>query len=158
MELKRYQIKTLAMLRRFLEESRIAGPKAAYERIVAEPKQAKRLGKYVGAYRALNGLEGVPYACLRLPTGGGKTILAAHSIQVARDTWIEKDFPLVLWLVPSNTIRLQTVDALKNTHHPYRKVLDEAFEGRVRVFDIIDFTQLRPQDLTSNLCLVVGTI
>jgi len=67
---------------------------------------------------ALDGLPGTPYVCLRLPTGGGKTILAAHAIGVARDAWVEKDHPLVLWLVPSNTIRLQTVDALRNTRQP----------------------------------------
>ena len=100
----------------------------------------------------------VPYVCLRLPTGGGKTILASHSINIAKETWIDKDYPLVLWLVPTNTIRLQTADALKNTRHPYRQVLDEAFEGRVRIFDIGDFTQIRPHDIRDNLCIVVGTI
>ncbi|MGG2329480.1 DEAD/DEAH box helicase family protein, partial [Salmonella enterica] len=80
-------------------------------------------------------MENVPQVCLRLPTGGGKTILAAHSVAVARDNWIEREFPLVLWLVPSTTIRRQTAEALKNPRHPYRQVLDEAFSGRVRVFD-----------------------
>ncbi|WP_366416408.1 DEAD/DEAH box helicase family protein [Novosphingobium sp. 32-60-15] len=58
-----------------------------------------------------NGLIETPYVCLRLPTGGGKTILAAHSITVAKESWLEKDFPLVLWLVPTTTIRRQTVEA-----------------------------------------------
>ncbi len=61
-------------------------------------------------------------------------------------------------LVPTNTIRLQTAEALKNPRHAYRRVLDEAFDQRVRVFDIGDFTQITPQDLRSNLCVVVGTI
>ena len=100
----------------------------------------------------------MPYVCLRLPTGGGKTILGAYAVAVARDAWIEKDCPTVLWLVPSNTIRLQTVEALKNTRHPYRQVLDEAFGGRVRVFDIADFTHIRPHDLRDHCCIVVGTI
>jgi len=158
MILKQYQKDTLATLRRFLEDARVRGPAAAYEAITTEEEQAARLHGYGGTYKPLKGREGVPYVCLRLPTGGGKTILAAHSIAVAKDTWIEKDFPLVLWLVPTNTIRRQTVDALKNPRHPYRKALDEAFDGRVRVFDIGDFTQLMPHDLRSNLCVVVGTI
>lgn len=158
MELKRYQAETLATLRRFFEDARVAGPKHAYETIVREPEQAARLGKMGGDYRPLEGLPDVPYVCLRLPTGGGKTILGAHAIAIARDAWVEKDYPLVLWLVPSNTIRLQTAEALKNTRHPYRRVLDEAFSGRVRVFDIADFTQIRPHDIRDNLCVVVGTI
>lgn len=159
MQLKQYQTDTLAILRRFFEEARIAGPKAAYETLAGEPEQVSRLGRYAGEYLApMKELPEVPYVCLRLPTGGGKTLLAAHSVAVARDAWIEKDYPLVLWLVPSNTIRRQTVETLKNTGHPYRQALNEAFTGRVRVFDITDFTQVRAHDLRDNCCIVVGTI
>ena len=159
MQLKRFQTDTLSVLRRFFEDARVAGPKNAYETITSEPEHADRLGSYGGSYTApLEDLPEAPYVCLRLPTGGGKTILAAHAVQVARDTWIEKDYPPVLWLVPTNTIRLQTAQALKNPRHPYRQVLDENFNGRVRVFDISDFTHIRPQDLRDYCCIVVGTI
>ena len=158
MELKQYQIETLAVLRRFFEDARIAGPKNAYEALTRAPEQAERLRRYAGAYTPLARLPDVPYVCLRLPTGGGKTVLAAHAVAVARDAWIEKDHPVVLWLVPSKTIRIQTVQALKNPRHPYRQVLDESFAGRVRVFDITDFTHLRPPDLRDHCCIVVGTI
>lgn len=158
MRLKQYQADTLAILRRFLEEARVAGPKNAYDALTSDPEQAKRLGRYRTGYKALDALPGAPYVCLRLPTGGGKTILAAHAIGVARDAWVEKDYPLTLWLVPSNTIRLQTVEALRNTRHPYRRALDELFEGRVRVFDIADFATIRPHDIRDSACVVIGTI
>ena len=158
MKLKEYQSETLAVLRRFFEEARVAGPRNAYEAITRAPEQAERLGRYAGAYTSLARLPEVPYVCLRLPTGGGKTILAAHAVALARDAWIEKDHPLMLWLVPSNTIRIQTVQALKSTRHPYRQALDESFSGRVRVFDITDFTHIRPHDLRDHCCIVVGTI
>lgn len=158
MNLKDYQKASIATLRRFFEEARITGPKPAYEAITAEPELSKRLKGYAAGYRPIKALPEVPYVCLRLPTGGGKTILAAHAITVAKNAWVEKDFPLVLWLVPTNTIRIQTAEALKNLRHPYRQVLDGAFDGRVRVFDISDFTQITPHDIRSNLCVVVGTI
>ena len=159
MQLKQYQDDTLAVLRRFFEEARMAGPKDAYETITREPDYADRLGHYGGTYRApLSDLPNVPYVCLRLPTGGGKTILGAHAVAVARDAWVEKDYPLVLWLVPTKTVRSQTVEALKNTSHPYRQALDADFDGRVRVFDIADFTHIRPHDLRDHCCIVVGTI
>ena len=158
MQLKQYQADTLAVLRRFLEEARVAGAKNAYESITQEPEQAARLKGHAGPYAPLEELPDVPYVCLRLPTGGGKTILAAHAVSIARNAWIEKDHPLVLWLVPTNTIRRQTVEALKNTRHAYRQVLDDAFAGRVRVFDIADFTHIRPHDLRDHCCIVVGTI
>lgn len=158
MELKTYQIETLKTLKRFLEQARVEGPATVYNSIVAEPDMAKRLKGFAGRYKALNGLDDTPYVCLRLPTGGGKTLLAAHAVSVAKETWIERDFPLVLWLVPTTTIRKQTVDALKNARHPYRAALDDAFAGRVRVFDIGEFTQILPHDLRSNCCVVVATI
>lgn len=122
------------------------------------PEQVDRLRGYAGSYKALAGLPGIPYVCLRLPTGGGKTILAAHAVPLARDAWIEKDWPLVLWLVPTKTIRTQTAEALKDTQDPYRTALAEAFDGRMRVFDIADFAHVRPHDLRDHCCIVVGTI
>ena len=158
MQLKPYQTHTLNTLRRFFEQARLAGPKAAYEAITTEPEQAARVGRYAGTYEPLAELPGAPYVCLRLPTGGGKTILAAHSIAIARDTWVEKDYPLVVWLVPTDRIRQQTAEALKHARHSYRQTLDEAFDGRVRVFDIADFTHIQPHDLRDHCCIVVGTI
>ncbi len=158
MELKPYQAEALDTLRRFLEEARTAGPAAAYERIVREPELAARLGRYAGTYRPLAGLPGAPHVCLRLPTGGGKTLLAAHAVAVARRAWIERDRPLVLWLAPTAVIRRQTAEALKNPRHPCRRALDAAFAGRTRVLDIADFAQLRPHDLRDRCCVVVGTI
>ena len=158
MQLKTYQQATLDTLRRFFEAARAHGPKAAYEAITTEPEQAKRLRGYGGRYTPLLGQEAMPYVCLRLPTGGGKTLLAAHSIAVARDAWIGRDYPPVLWLVPTTTIRRQTVDALNNAHHPYRQALAAAFGEPVRVFDIADFTRLTKADLSRHLCVFVATI
>ena len=159
MELKKYQADTMSMLRRFFEEASLAGPKNAYEAITKEPELAERLGRYGGTYAApFENQPDLPYVCLRLPTGGGKTILGCHAVQVVRDAWIQKDHPLVLWLVPTNTIRLQTSQALNDSRHSYRQVLDEKFSGRVRIFDIADFTHIRPQDLRDNCCVIVGTI
>ena len=113
MQLKTYQRETLDILTRFFDAARRGGAQAAYDAIVAEPGQKLRLGRYAGVYQPKEALPDVPYVCLRLPTGGGKTLLAAHAVAVARDHWIERDYPLVLWLVPTNTIRNQTVEALK---------------------------------------------
>ena len=159
MQLKQYQTDTLSVLQRFFEDSRVAGPQNAYESITQEPELSDRLGRYGGRYvTPFEDLPNVPYVCLRLPTGGGKTILAAHAVRVVRDAWLDRDYPLVLWLVPTNTIRQQTVHALKEPRHPYRQVLDGEFNGRVRIFDISDFTHIRSQDIRDSCCIVVGTV
>jgi type III restriction enzyme len=152
-ELKDFQIAALDKLREYLKQVRLNNdPWQAFVDVARTPSG------HTPAYRPVQGLEGVPYVCLRLPTGGGKTILGAYAIRVAAQSYIEKDYPLVLWLVPSNTIRIQTAEALKNTAHPYRIALDEAFEGRVRIFDIDEIDNIRPADIAQGVCLVVGTI
>jgi type III restriction enzyme len=151
--LKNFQTDALDRLRAYLEEVRVSNdPWRAFQKIARTP-----MGR-TPVYHPVEGLEDVPYVCLRLPTGGGKTILGAYAIRVAARSYIEKEYPLVLWLVPSNTIRIQTAEALKNTAHPYRIALDEAFEGRVRVFDIGEIENIRPADIAQGVCLVVGTI
>ena len=150
MKLKQYQTDTLSVLRRFFEEARVAGPKGAYEAITREPDQAKRLGRYGGSYTPLAELPAVPYVCLRLPPGGGKTILGAHSIGIARDAWVEKDYPMGLWLVPLYTMRLQTAEALKNDRHLYRQALVVVVACRVRVFGSADCSQLRPRGIRDH--------
>lgn len=152
-QLKDFQIAALDKLREYLEEVRLNNdPWQAFVDVARTPTG------HTPVYRPVAGLETVPYVCLRLPTGGGKTILGAYSIRVAAQSYIEKDYPLVLWLVPSNTIRIQTAEALKNIAHPYRVALDEAFEGRVRVFDIGEIENIRPADIAQGVCLVVATI
>lgn len=109
-------------------------------------------------YRPLDGLPTVPYACLRLPTGGGKTLLSAHTVKVAEDAYLEREFPVALWLVPTNTIRAQTLETLKKPSNPNYETLSAAFDGRFRVFDIADFVRITPADLQTHACVIVGTM
>lgn len=149
LSLKLYQKRAVASLAKFLEAARLDGPAAAF-------KQSVDMG-LVDAYKPLPGLPEVPYACLRIPTGGGKTILGAHIIKAAADAYLERQFPLVLWMVPTTAIKSQTLDAFRDARHPYRQELDKAFGGHVEVFDIEEFTRVRPADLGTRMCLVVAT-
>ncbi|EPT9323083.1 DEAD/DEAH box helicase family protein [Vibrio parahaemolyticus] len=109
------------------------------------------------AYRDY-GFEQVPYFCMRIPTGGGKTVLGSYAIEVAARHYLETEAPIALWLVPSITIREQTVEALKTPGHPYREKLDAAFNRQVLVLDIDEVTQIRPQDLGNKTIVVVSTL
>ena len=160
MQLKRYQQATLDALDGFLTRAAARGPEAAFATVVAEQDDLARIEGRIPeprTYAPLEGLPDVPYICLRLPTGGGKTILAAESIKIA-STYLRRPFPIVLWMVPSDAIKTQTLEALKTTSHAYRRRLDEAFGGRVRLFDITEFEMLRPQDIERSVCIVVSTI
>lgn len=152
--LKKYQKTTLENLRLFLEEARFGHHEMAFDKFRTDAaKRASSLD-----YRPLEKLENTPYVCLRLPTGGGKTLLAAYTISTAAQAFLEQDFPLVLWLVPTNTIRQQTLETLKNPRHPNREALAQKYGSQVLVLDIADFTQIRPQDIKSKAVVLVGTI
>ena len=152
-KLKKYQDKSLEILRSFLEGARFEGVKSAYEKL-----QYQRYGhSNFKAYQPLTGLEDIAYVCLRLPTGGGKTLLSAHTIALAGKAYIENEYPLTLWLVPTNIIKSQTLETLKNPDHANYQVLENAFDGKFRVFDIADFRNIRPQDIADSACIVIST-
>ena len=65
------------------------------------------------SYVPMQRLPETPYVCLRLPTGGGKTFLAARAVKVAAKYLKREKNPLVLWLVPSDAIRQQTLETLQ---------------------------------------------
>lgn len=151
MELKIYQQQTLKTLREFLARARVSDPPAAFAR------HAQHGDEPVPAYKPLAALPDVPYVCLRIPTGGGKTVLGAHIVKVVAETWLEQERPLVLWLVPTTQIKTQTLEAFKNPRHAYRRELDDAFEGKVAIFDIGEIEQILPADLAERVCVVIAT-
>lgn len=154
MELKDYQRRALDALRTFLDQAAIRSHAEAYAAACAigEP------GAYGATYRPLAGSPDTPYCCLRLPTGGGKTLLAAHAIGIARDTYLARPFPVVLWLVTSSAIADQTLGALKKPTHPYRLALEAAFGGAVRVYGMDERRQLRAQDMADAATVIVTTV
>lgn len=145
--LKNYQLKTLASLRRFLEKTvELNDADTAFYAITKRP------------FVAPPGLPGLPYVCLRVPTGGGKTILAAHSIAIAADAFLRCDNPTVLWLVPSDTIREQTLATLSDRAHPNRRALADRFGENVRVMTIQDALYAKRADYDGGAVVIVATI
>ncbi len=149
--LKHYQQQTIDALEQFLADARLMPVAQAFENSLTAQN------KTPFPYRHYSFGE-VPYVCLRLPTGGGKTVLGSHAVKVATRAYLEQDYPIVLWLVPTNTIQQQTLEALKQPGHPYRAELDRAFDQRVRVLDADEVTQIRPHDVGSQLIVVVSTL
>ncbi len=152
--LKNYQEQTLQVLENYLQTARILGAKAAFNKVASE-------NSGVGVFRDYQPLnvrtQETPYVCLRLPTGGGKTLLATYAIQKAAHHFMDTDFPFVLWVVPTSTIKDQTLNALRTAGHPYREALENNFDNRFRVLDISEFNQIRPQDLKGKANIVLST-
>lgn len=104
------------------------------------------------------GLEArMPYVCLRVPTGGGKTLLACYAAGLAMHEFMRAERAVVLWLVPSNTILNQTADALRDPRHPYRRALEMAC-GNVEVVTIEEALRLSRATVDGQTVVIVATI
>ncbi|MDH5824211.1 DEAD/DEAH box helicase family protein [Luteimonas sp. RD2P54] len=157
MKLKDYQKGAIKSLRTYLERTQEEGPSLAFNRVADHAADYRPI--LDDQERPVPSLESVPYVCLRIPTGGGKTILGAHIIKTVAEAWLAREYPLVLWLVPTKQIKNQTLEAFSNPRHPYRQELDDKFGvGKVQIFDIADNGMIRPQDIADNLCLIIGTM
>lgn len=151
--LKDYQTRALEALEKFLTTARSGSVEDAFLQAQLDQKIDKTV-----LYHP-HGFGDMPYICLRLPTGGGKTVLASYAVSVVKKAYLEQDYPVVLWLVPTNTIREQTLDALKTVGHPYRQALENEFGlDRLRVFDVGEVTQIRHQDIGRKALVIVGTL
>lgn len=149
--LKTYQQSALAVLTQFLTATRSKPVADAYTATLAEQN---RTGEAI--YQAFFG--DVPCVCLRVPTGGGKTIMAAHAVALAGKAVSDSDAPITLWLTPSDTIRTQTLEALANARHPYRQALAHYFGDRVQVCDLESLQTISPHDVGKAAIIIVATI
>ena len=89
----------------------------------------------------------IPHVCIQIPTGGGKTRVAAAILKS-----IGKSRGLVLWMVPTRAIMEQTVSVLKDKAHPIRRLLDTASHNRVEV--IRKDEPLTKDRLRDSLCIM----
>ena len=92
-------------------------------------------------------LAGVPKACAKVPTGGGKTFIGASAVKVIADA-LPSHSNVVVWLVPRREILSQTLENMRNPKHFLRMALDRDFGGRVEVLDKED--GLRGRSFTAS--------
>ncbi len=146
LSLRDYQERSLETLEAYLRDVVEFGAQRAFVLQTNRP--------YVSVPR----LPALPYVCLRVPTGGGKTIMAAHAVGIAARAYLHAKRAVCLWLVPSNAIRQQTLKALRDRDHPYRQVLDNAFPGAVRPVDLGEALYLTPAAFQNDTIIFVTTL
>ena len=161
MILKEYQKTALQAVRTFLdllverkqkdEAVRRAVPDAGID-WVGEAWEMARTGRR--HRRRKNGLgEPLPTFCLKIPTGGGKTLLATKVIDLVNTHYRRQQAGLVLWIVPTTQIYNQTLKALKDRDHPYRQQLDVSSAGKTLILE--KNSGFKPQDVRERLCVLL---
>lgn len=151
--LKNYQQETLDTLSLYFDKvSQIHDARKAFIDTIYEKFGENR------DYKSISGFDAnMPYVCLRLPTGGGKTLLACHSIRIAKDNLLKQEHACVLWLVPSDPIRVQTLTALKDREHPYRQALTATL-GEIEIREIQECYGLTKATLDGATTVIVSTM
>lgn len=152
MELKRYQEKVLEALNDYiLEITKYPIEKAAgLAFMIRTDKQ----------YNWLPEIGNSPFVCIKVPTAGGKTFIAVYAVGLIFKEFLKEksDRGLVIWFVPSDAIKAQTINNLRNRNHPYREVLDKRFNNAVKVFDLSEAKSIKRDDLADNLCIIISTL
>ena len=121
-------------------------PKAAWRKLSENDGVAATAGEYVDRKDGAN--RPIPHICFKVPTGGGKTLLAASALEQ-----LHRQRGLTLWVVPTQAIFDQTKAALWNREHPYRKVLERASGGRVKMLEREE--PFNRDDITNYLCVML---
>ncbi len=152
LELRDYQRRSLDVLESYLRLAVAHGANMAFHR------QLELLQEEDRPYRAVPQLPGLPYLCLRVPTGGGKTLMACHALGIAAKEYLQAERAACLWLVPANTIRDQTLAALRDRGHPYRRAVDAYFGGQVAVMDLTEALYVTRGTLAGATCVIVATL
>ena len=95
----------------------------------------------------------IPNICLKVPTGGGKTLIGVSSVEKINFDYSKKNTGLILWIVPTKAIYSQTLKNFKDRTHFYRKVLERAGAGKVKIIEKTSAFSL--QDLQEYLCVML---
>jgi type III restriction enzyme len=148
---KTYQQQVLDSVEAYLEACHeLPSPSIAFT------ATTERLWGRGNAYNPLSGFPAdMPYFCLRVPTGGGKTWLAAKSVMLVNTHLLRCEHSVILWLVPSKPIREQTLRALRDRLHPYHNALREA--GPITVMDLDEAKSVTRATLDTSTTIIVAT-
>ena len=121
-------------------------PKRAWRQLAQAGGVAPTAGKYVS--RTDDAGRPIPHICFKVPTGGGKTLLAAAALER-----LNRQTGLTLWITPTRAIYEQTKAALKSREHPYRAMLERASGGRVKLLEKDDL--FTAADVASRFCVML---
>ena len=105
-----------------------------------------------------NNIIGVPQVCFKVPTGGGKTFMAASSLRVIFEALPATQNKVVVWLVPSETILTQTYKNLSDPNHPYHRALDGDFNGQIAIYtkeQLLGGENFSPAEVAEQLSILV---
>ncbi len=157
MALKRYQERVVREFDFYFEALREAQTRGESFPSLAAWQATKKSG----ARPYLTGQTGdgqdLPWVALKVPTGGGKTLLATQILASAYRHWLRErsGAGLVVWVVPSDQIYRDTLRALRDPNHLIRASLESALSHRIEVWEKETIARLTPAQLGEGLNILL---
>jgi Type III restriction enzyme, res subunit len=104
-----------------------------------------------------------PSLCCAVPTGGGKTNIAAAACGIIAHHALKKNPCVVVWLVPSSILVEQTLSILRQVDHPIHRLLQfggDGFPGigSLRIIDMAMALRLPPTTYQTTSVILVATM
>lgn len=162
MFLKDYQIKVVSELKRFFQTARETKDAIEAVQKTLPPNIRHSLNWVQSTFdnlhkpyndRSKNGFGNFyPRVCIKVPTGGGKTLLAVEAIREYKNLFDQRRTGLVVWIVPSETIYTQTVNKLRDKGNYLRQLLDQCSGGNTIILE--KGQRLTTQDIEENLVVL----
>jgi len=152
-DLKDYQQRTLNVLEEFLSQIKTKRSISDAFSFITN-KYYKEPVAYINNEEYIS--ANVPHICLRVPTGGGKTLIAANAINVISKKIYHKENNMIIWFVPSTAILNQTVEALKDKQSIYREHLEIHYQD-IEVLTVQEALNVSKSTLDNNLTIIVST-
>jgi type III restriction enzyme len=155
MDLKKFQRRVVDEVERYLQRLAVEREGGNVRHGSMDAWKELRLGQY---FERENGVgEDMPTFCIKVPTGGGKTLLATQILGSIHRT-ILKDrngAGLVLWVVPSSQIYRDTLKRLRDRNDMYRRMLEHAVSRRIEIWEKGEIARLSPGKLRDCLNILV---
>ena len=155
MELKNYQKRVLEEVRSFLQELEDFQNKGD-----SCPSYAawQKIGIQRLFHPRRNGLgKDLPTFCIKVPTGGGKTLLATQVLGVIYQTILKarRGTGLVLWVVPSDQIYKDTLRRMRDRSDFYNESLRHALSQRIEIWEKHEIARITPGQIATCLNILV---
>ncbi len=148
MKLKRYQENAIETLEEFMA-------------LIKKPNITPDLAFYKITNETYNKRYGdVPFVCVKIPTGGGKTLVGCKAVERIMATTLQHkmDKGIVMWFVPSDAIKTQTLKKFKDPKDWHYGMFNESFDTKFKVFSNEEALTITPEDVRDNLCIIVASV
>ena len=105
-----------------------------------------------------NNIPNAANVCIKVPTAGGKTIIAINALKNIFDRFADDKPKTVIWLVPWSNLLEQTKTAFNNIEHPYHQKLNALFNHRIGIYtkeELLQGADFNPVTVKEQLSILI---